>query len=101
MSKKLRLTERTRTLLTLELAIVLPAAALMGFSIWNLKHIQRSEAVQAAFERDFSHVLRIAEKKSLERANDLLTPVRKGFQTPKNAAPKTKPGSGRNFWNIP
>src|SRR2546430_7082973 len=70
MSKKLRLTERTRTLLTLELAIVLPAAALMGFSIWNLKHIQRSEAVQAAFERDFSHVLRIAEKKSLERANE-------------------------------
>ena len=33
MSKKWRLTERTKTLLTLELAIVLPAAALMGFSI--------------------------------------------------------------------
>jgi len=31
MSKKWRLTDRTRTLLTLELAIVLPAAALMGF----------------------------------------------------------------------
>src|SRR6266478_6475240 len=41
MSKKWRLTDRTRTLLTLELAIVLPAAALMGFSIWNLKHILR------------------------------------------------------------
>ena len=36
MSKKWRLTDRTRTLLTLELAIVLPAAALLGFSVWNL-----------------------------------------------------------------
>ena len=64
MSKKWRLTDRTRTLLTLELAIVLPAAALLGFSIWNLKHIQRSEAIEAAIQRDFSHVLKIAEKKT-------------------------------------
>ena len=79
MFKKWRSTERTRTLLTLELAIVLPAAALMGFSIWNLKHIQRSEAVQAAIQRDFSHVLKIAEYKSWERANDLLAPIRNEF----------------------
>ena len=82
MSKKWRLTERTRTLLTLELAIVVPAAALMGFSIWNLKHIQRSEAVQAAIQRDFYHVLQIAEKKSLEKVNDSLTPVRNEFPNP-------------------
>jgi hypothetical protein len=63
MFKKWRLTDRTRTLLTLELAIVLPAAALLGFSIWNLKHIQRAEFVEAAIQRDFSHVLKIAEKK--------------------------------------
>jgi signal transduction histidine kinase len=76
---KWRLTERTRTLLTLELAIVLPAAALMGFSIWNLKHIQRSEAVEAALQRDFAHVLKIAEMKTWDEANDLVTPVRKAF----------------------
>lgn len=81
MSKKWRLTERTRTLLTLELAIVLPAAALMVFSIWNLKHIQRSEAVEAAIQRDFSHVLKIAEYKSWERANELLAPIRSEFPT--------------------
>ena len=79
MSKELKLTERTRTLLTLELAIVLPAAALMGFSIWNLKHIQRSEALEAAIQRDFSHVLKIAEMKSWEKANALLMPVLKEF----------------------
>jgi signal transduction histidine kinase len=79
MSKKRRLTERTRTLLTLELAIVLPAAALMGFSIWNLKHIQRDKAIEAAIQRDFSSVLKIAEKNSWEKANDLVTAVRKEF----------------------
>jgi len=82
MSKKWRLTDRTRTLLTLELAIVLPAAALMGFSIWNLKHIQRDKAVEAAIQRDFQYVLKIAEKKSWHQANDLITPVRKEFPTP-------------------
>jgi signal transduction histidine kinase len=82
MSKKWRLTDRTRTLLTLELAIVLPAAALMGFSIWNLKHIQRDKAVEAAIQRDFQYVLKIAEKKSWHQANDLLIPVRKEFPNP-------------------
>jgi signal transduction histidine kinase len=82
MFKKWRLTDRTRTLLTLELAIVLPAAALMGFSIWNLKHLQRSEAVEAAIQRDFSHVLKIAEKKTWHKAIGLITPVRAAFPSP-------------------
>jgi signal transduction histidine kinase len=82
MFKKWRLTDRTRTLLTLELAIVLPAAALMGFSIWNLKHLQRSEAVEAAIQRDFSHVLKIAEKKTWHKAVGLIMPVRVAFPSP-------------------
>src|SRR5260370_35216522 len=82
MSKKWRLTERTRTLLTLELAIVLPAAALMAFSIYNLKHIQRDKSIEAAIQRDFGHVLKIAEAKSWREANELLTPVRKEFPSP-------------------
>src|SRR6202051_1618175 len=82
MCKKWRLTDRTRPLLPLELAIVLPAAALMGFSIWNLKHLQRSEAVEAAFQRDFSHVLKIAEKKTWHNAIALVTPVRAAFPNP-------------------
>ena len=82
MFKKWRLTDRTRTLLKLELAIVLPAAALMGFSIWNLKHIQRSEGVEAAIQRDFAHVLKIAEHKSWERAYAMVEPIRKEFPNP-------------------
>jgi len=82
MSKKWRLTDRTRALLTLELAIVLPAAALMGFSIWNLKHIQRDKAVEAAIQRDFQYVLKIAERKTWHQANDLIMPVQKEFPNP-------------------
>ena len=66
MIKKWRLTDRTRTLLTLELAIVLPAAALMAFSIWNLKHIQRDKAIEAAIQRDFTYVLKIRREKDLD-----------------------------------
>jgi signal transduction histidine kinase len=89
MFKKWRLTDRTRTLLTLELAIVLPAAALMAFSAWNLKNIQRDKAIEAAIQRDFSYVLKIAEKETWEKANDLVTPVRKEFPN-LDDGPKTK-----------
>ncbi len=82
MSKKWRLTDRTRTLLTLELAIVLPAAALMAFSMWNLTHIQRDQAIEAAIQRDFTYVLKIAEKKSWEKASELVAPVRKEYPSP-------------------
>jgi signal transduction histidine kinase len=90
MFKKWRLTDRTRTLLTLELAIVLPAAALMCFSIWNLKHIQRDKAIEAAIQRDFIHVLKIAEKKSWQKANDLLAPVIRDFPGPEGDPSKIK-----------
>jgi hypothetical protein len=82
MFKKWRLTDRTRTLLTLEIAIVLPAAALMGFSIWNLKHLQHSGGFEAAIQRELSHVLKIAEKKTLHQAIDLTTPMRTAFPNP-------------------
>jgi signal transduction histidine kinase len=76
---KRRWTDRTRLLLTLELAIILPAASLMAFSIWNLRHIQRDKAIEAAIQRDFTYVLKIAEKKTWHKASDILTPVRREF----------------------
>jgi signal transduction histidine kinase len=82
MFKKWRLTDRTRTLLTLEIAIVLPAAALMGFSIWNLKHLQHSGGFEAAIQRELSHVLKIAEKKTLRSAINSVMPVRAAFPNP-------------------
>jgi signal transduction histidine kinase len=82
MSKKWRLTDRTRTLLTLELAIVLPAAALMAFSIYNLKHIQHSEAIEAVMQRELNNVLKWAQKKSWEKAYHMVLPIRDEFPGP-------------------
>jgi signal transduction histidine kinase len=82
MPKKWRLTDRTRTLLTLELAMVLPAAALMAFSIYNLKHIQRSEAIEAVLQRELNNVLRYAQKKSWEKGYNMVLPIREEFPAP-------------------
>jgi signal transduction histidine kinase len=90
MFKKLRLTDRTRMLLKLELALTLPAVALMAFSIWNLKHIQRDQAIEAAYQRDFTYVLKTAESKSWIKANQILDPIRKEFPSPKDKDLKGK-----------
>ena len=78
---KKRISDRTRLLLTLELAIVLPAASLMAFSVWNLHQIQRDKAIEAAIQRDFNYVLRFAEKNVWHKAARILTPVRQEFPT--------------------
>ena len=45
--KTKRWNEKTRLLLTLELAVILPAAALVLLSAWHVQHIQRDRAVEA------------------------------------------------------
>ena len=79
MSKKWRLTDRTRTLLLMELAITLPALALMGFSIWNLKEIQRGKQIEAAIQRDLQYVLKGVEHKAWDKSVALITPIQKEF----------------------
>jgi signal transduction histidine kinase len=59
--------ERTRVLI-LMLAVLVPAAALIGVSILHLRSIQRSRSVEAAIQRDYQHVLKIAEKRINTRA---------------------------------
>jgi signal transduction histidine kinase len=77
MSMKWKLTDRTKMLLKLELAITLPAVALMAFGIWNLKSIQRDQAIEAVIQRQLHHVLMIAEDKSWDKVSDLVEPARK------------------------
>jgi signal transduction histidine kinase len=95
MAMKWRLTDRTKMLLKLELAIILPAAALMAFSIFNLKHIQRNKAIEATIQRDFHHVLTIAEKKTWMRINEIVDPVRKEFPNVNSGDVKIKAGLDR------
>jgi len=74
--------ERTRLLLTLELAVILPAAALVFLSAWHVLQIQRDRAVEAAIQRDFSQVLAISEKQINHKANELMDDVRTDFPAP-------------------
>jgi len=76
MTLKRRWNERTRLMLTLELAVVLPAAVLVILSLLHVNSIQRDKGVQAAFQRDFSHVLKISEKQINQKAYDLADEVR-------------------------
>jgi signal transduction histidine kinase len=80
-----RWNERTRLMLTLELAVVLPVAALIGVSIHYLWSIQRDRAVEAAIERDFSQVLAISEKQINEKAYSLLDDIHMELPTSEKA----------------
>lgn len=77
-----RWNERTRMLLTLELAVLLPAAALIGFSILKLQAFQRDKAIEAAIQRDFQHMLKVSEKRLAQMAYAMVEEVRQEFPSP-------------------
>ena len=81
--------DRTRLSTTLELAVVLPAAALVLLSVWHVNHIRRDRAVEAAFQRDFSQVLTISEKQINRRAYELLDDARTDFPPPGETCEET------------
>ena len=80
---------RTRMMLTLQLAVMLPAAVLVILSAWHLKTIQRDRAVEAAIQRDFSQVLAISEKQINHKAYELVDDVRTDFPPPGEACTET------------
>jgi len=80
---------KTRLLLTLELAVILPAAALVVLSAWHVLQIQRDRAMEAAIQRDFSQVLAISEKQINQKADQLVDDVRTGFPSPSQACSVT------------
>jgi signal transduction histidine kinase len=84
-----RRNEKTRLLLTLELAVILPAAALVILSAWHVLHIQRDRAVEAAIQRDFSQVLAISEKQINHKAYELVDDVRTELPAPSQACAPT------------
>jgi len=79
MKKRWRWSERARLVLTLELAVVLPAAALIVFSVLHLNSIQRDRTVEALIQRDFHQVLAISEKQMSKRAFAMVEAVRREF----------------------
>ncbi len=77
--------ERTRVLLTLELAVVLPAAALIIVNVLQLEKIHRDHGIEALMQRDFSEALAITEKHINEQGYALVKPVRQDFPQPPEA----------------
>jgi signal transduction histidine kinase len=76
--KKARWSERSR-ILVLMLTVLVPAAALIVVSILHLRNIQRDHAVEAAIQRDYQHVLKIAEKRIVAHANEVTNEARRDF----------------------
>ena len=66
-------------MLLVMLAVLLPAAALIGVSAHQLRSIQREKAIEAVIQRDYQHVLAIAEKRIVDRAYDVAEENKRGF----------------------
>ena len=71
-----------RIMLTLELAVMLPAAALIYFNFDHLKSIQRGKKVEATIHRDFQYVLSASEKKMNDRIYLMTEEARDLFPSP-------------------
>src|SRR5215831_10535926 len=73
---------RFRLLLTLELAVMLPAAILLYVNFRQLHSIKREKKVEATIHRDFIQMLAISEKRINEKAYALTDEVRRLFPSP-------------------
>ncbi len=74
--------KRIRLMLTLELAVMLPAAALIVLNFYQLKSIARDKALEAAIHRDFQQMLAISEKQLNQKAYATVEKVREQFPSP-------------------
>ena len=63
-------------MLTLELAVMLPAAALIYLNFYQLKSIKRDKVLEAAIHGDFHQMLAISEKQINQKAYKLTEGIR-------------------------
>ena len=73
---------RFRLMLTLGLAVLLPAAALIYVNFRYLEGIHHNKKVEALIHRDFEQMLAISEKKLNEKAYTMSEEVRQLFPSP-------------------
>jgi len=74
--------KRFRLMLTLELAVMLPAAVLLYVNFRQLHVIKRDKNVEATIHRDFFQMLTISEKRINEKAYTMAEEVRGLFPSP-------------------
>jgi signal transduction histidine kinase len=73
---------RFRLMLTLGLAVLLPAAALIYVNFSQLRAFQRDKVLEAAIHRDFQEMLAITEKKINKKAYTMAEEARDLFPSP-------------------
>jgi signal transduction histidine kinase len=73
---------RFRLILTLELAVMLPAAALIYYNFHNLESIKRNKKVEALIHHDFQYVLAVSEEKINQKIYSMAEEVRELFPSP-------------------
>jgi signal transduction histidine kinase len=73
---------RFRLMLTLGLAVLLPAAALIYLNFSELRAFQRDKVLEAFIHRDFQEMLAITEKKMNQKAYTMTEEARDLFPSP-------------------
>src|SRR5882672_7820845 len=73
---------RFRLILTLGMAVLLPAAALIYVNFSQLRAIERDKGIEAIFNREFQDVLAITEKKINKQAYTMAEEARDLFPSP-------------------
>ncbi len=81
---------RFRLMLTLGLAVLLPAAALIFVNFHHLKSIKRDKKVEALIHRDFQYALAASEKRLNQKAYSMMEEVRGLFPSPDNHTEEEK-----------
>jgi signal transduction histidine kinase len=79
MKSKRESNTRFRLVLTLGLAVVLPALTLIFVNFQHVKSIQRDKKVEALIHRDFQYVLMIGAKKMASKGYGLAEEAREAF----------------------
>jgi len=79
MKSKTETNTRFRLVLTLGLAVVLPALTLIFVNFKHVKSIQRDKKVEALIHRDFQYLLSMSAKKINGKAYELTEQARDGF----------------------
>jgi signal transduction histidine kinase len=80
--KLLRGFNRYRLILTLGVAVLLPAAGLIFVTFSQLKSFERDKVLEAAFHRDFQEMLGITEKRINKKIFAMVEEVRESFPSP-------------------
>ena len=75
---------RFRLMLTLELAVMLPAAILIYVNFKYLKSFEHNKVLEATIQRDFQYMLAISEKRINEKIYTMTEEVRNLFPSPES-----------------